>query len=172
MTTANSPEHNPTIQRYLWIRRAAVVGGLLVITLAIFVAALLLQPSLRKKVRDLEFAVRHPFATYDDKMRLQLGITYDYLVFIRAHTPESAVIMVPPRTYSPPHLGDPVMVRYFIYPRTAVHQDQAGRATYAMLVPGWTPGGILITVPITRSWGLIDLAAGQVTWMNTESSQP
>ncbi len=172
MTTLSSQEDSANLQRHLWIRRAAVAGGLIVITLAVFAAALLLQPALRKKVRDLEFTARHPFATFDDKMRLQMGIVYDYLIFVRTHTPESAVIVVPPRTYSPPHLGDPVMVRYFIYPRTAVYEDQAGRATYAMLVPGWTPRSSSITIPFTRSWGLLDLRTGQVTWMNTESNQP
>lgn len=149
-----------------------MVSGLLVITLAVFAAAWLAQPSLRKKVRDLGFAVQRPFATYDEKMRLQMGMSYDYLVFVRAHAPESAIILIPPPTYPLPHLGNLTVVQYFIYPRRAVHEDQAGRATHVMLVPGWMPGSTSTTVPIARSWGLLDLTTGQVTWMNTESDQP
>ena len=153
------------------IRRVAVIGLLLAVTLAVFAAALLVQPSLRKKVRDLRFAAQRPFATYDDKMRLQMGIAFDYLVFVRVHTSESAVILVPPPDYPLPPLGSVSVVRYFIYPRDAVHQDQASRATHAMLAPGWTPD-ISSTIPITRSWGLIDLTTGQVTWMNAEPESP
>lgn len=171
MTTDSDPEKRATSQPGLWIRRVAVVGGLLVITLALFAAALLVQPSLRKKVRDLGFAAERPFATYDDKMHLQMGIAYDYVVFVRTHMPESAVILVAPPTYSPPQLGSVSIVRYFIYPRDAVHQDQASRATHAMLMPGWRPE-ISWTIPTTDSWGLVDLGTGQVTWMNTEPEQP
>ena len=171
MTTDSDPEKHATSQPSLWIRRVLVVGGLLVITLALFAAALLVQPSLRKKVRDLRFAAERPFATYDNKMHLQMGIAYDYVVFVRAHMPESGVILVAPPTYSPPQLGNVSIVRYFIYPRDAVHQDQAGRATHAMLVPGWRPD-ISSTIPTTLSWGLIDLTTGQVAWMEAEPESP
>lgn len=171
MTTDNHPEKRAASQPGLWIRRVAVIGGLLVITLALFAAALLVQPSLQKKVRDLRFAARQPFATYDDKMRLQMGIAYDYLVFVRAHMPESGVILVAPPTFSLPHLGSVSIARYFLYPRDAVHQDQASRATHAMLVPGWRPD-IGSTIPTTDSWGLVDMGTGQVTWMNTGPERP
>jgi hypothetical protein len=158
-------------QRNWLIRRVAVIGLLLAVTLAVFTAALLVQPSLQKKARDLMFAAQRPFATYDDKMRLQMGITYDYLVFVRAHTPESAVVLVPFADYPLPHLGNLSVVRYFIYPRDAVQQNQASRATHAMLLPGWTPD-ISLTIPVTRSWGLVDLTTGQVTWMDAELESP
>jgi hypothetical protein len=85
--------------------------------------------------------------------------------------PESAVILVAPPTYPLPHLGSISIARYFLYPRDAVQQNQASRATHAMLVPGWTPD-IGLTIPVTRSWGLIDLTTGQVTWMDAEPESP
>ena len=153
------------------IRRVAVIGLLLAVTLAVFTTALLVQPSLQKKARDLMFAAQRPFATYDDKMRLQMGIAYDYMLFVRAHMPESGVILVAPPTYPLPHLGSISIARYFLYPRGAVQQNQASRATHAMLVPGWTPDTSL-TIPITRSWGLVDLTTGQVTWMDARPESP
>jgi hypothetical protein len=171
MIAAPYPANDTMTQPNWLIRRVAVIGLLLAVTLAVFTAALLAQPSLQKKARDLMFAAQRPFATYDDKMRLQMGVTYDYLLFVRAHTPESAVILVAPPDYTLPHLGSISIARYFLYPRDAVQQNQADRATHAMLVPGWAPN-INLAIPVTRSWGLVDLTTGQVTWMDAGLESP
>ena len=157
--------------RRFWFRRFLLIGGLLIATTAVFTAAMIAQPSLRKKVRDLQFAAAQPLASYDEKMSLQLGISYEYLMFVRSHTAESAVILIPPTTYQPPYVGDKVVVRYFIYPRTAVHEDEASRATHVMLIPDWRPAGISIP-PMASSasaWGLLDVSTGQIARMAEES---
>ena len=38
---------------------------------------------------------KHPELTFEEKMKMKLGVDYDYLLFIKQATPENAVILYP-----------------------------------------------------------------------------
>jgi hypothetical protein len=98
---------------------------------------------------DLIYLIQHPNATYDQKMEHELGKTfYDYVLFIKANTPENSKILIPPwPAYPWPQTGNGVYMRYFLYPRTLVSGDEYSPNTdlakedfdYVLITWGETP---------------------------------
>ncbi len=70
--------------------------------------------------RNVSYSLSNTKATYDEKMIEKMGFFYEYMQFIKAHTPEDAVIHKPPKL-DPWHMtGNAGLVRYFLYPRKLV----------------------------------------------------
>ena len=66
------------------------------------------------------FMIRHPLATYDEKMRYGWKDFYDYMLFLKRNTPEDAVIMFPPMINPWMDVGGGGLIRYFLYPREII----------------------------------------------------
>jgi len=74
--------------------------------------------------------IRHPFASYDDKMRAKLGSKfYNYILFINEYTPENSKLLIPPQAFPWPQTGNGAYMRYFIHPRDFANSkvDEKGR---------------------------------------------
>lgn len=54
---------------------------------------------------------------YDKKMNKTYGFYYDYMKFVREHTPEDARILTPPQEEPWDAEGNVALSRYFVYPR-------------------------------------------------------
>lgn len=73
-------------------------------------------------MKNLSFIVKHPFASYDDKMRVLTDQQfYDFSLFIKQNTPEDARILIPPQGFPWPRTGHSAYLRYFLYPRYFVN---------------------------------------------------
>jgi hypothetical protein len=89
------------------------------------------------------FILSHLNFTYDQKMVAKWGDFYNYMVFVRENTPESAFIMHPPQKAPWLNVGNGGLIRYFLYPRHLVqnHDDEYSKideiADYVMIAWGY-----------------------------------
>jgi len=78
-------------------------------------------------IKSLSFIIKHPFASYDDKMRQAIGQQfYDFTLFIKQNTPEDARILIPPQGFPWPQTGNGGYLSYFIYPRDVINGKEYG----------------------------------------------
>lgn len=70
-------------------------------------------------LKQIQFMVAHPKATYAEKMRVRWEL-YDFWMYIDRNTPESSTIMLPPKMSPWLASGNLGLVRYFLYPRQVV----------------------------------------------------
>jgi len=124
---------------------------------------------------DLMFLIQHPNATYTQKMEHELGKTfYDYVLFIKANTPENSKILIPPwPAYPWPQSGNGIYMRYFLYPRILVsgneyesnHDLTKEKFDYVLIAWGETP---TTSGSYTHGWPKFDVKAKEVIlWNNT-----
>jgi len=90
----------------------------------------------------LQFILKNPSLTYDEKMRKGWGKFYDYMMFIKDNTPPDATIMHPPHNSPWETVGNGGLVRYFIYPRDEVYSfrefsEKGNKPTHMMIAYGW-----------------------------------
>jgi len=74
-------------------------------------------------LNDFAFITTHLSYSYDDKMRRVWGFYYDYMKFVREHTPDDAAILVPPQRDHWLSTGNSGLNRYFLYPRKQIHGE-------------------------------------------------
>jgi hypothetical protein len=90
----------------------------------------------------LQFVLKNPRLTDEEKMMKGWGRFYDYMMFINENTPPDAAILHP-QHYSPwEKVGNGGLVRYFIYPRDEVYfskgiSTKGNRPTHMMIAYGW-----------------------------------
>jgi hypothetical protein len=89
-----------------------------------------------------------PELRLEDKLLFRIE-DYWYIQFMNTHTPDTAVILLPPlsaidTTAEFNSLNDPEYMEYFLYPRLCVSEDQKDtkkdlytRATHVAIVNGW-----------------------------------
>lgn len=89
-----------------------------------------------------------PELTMDDKRHFKIG-NYWYLKYLREHTPENAVILLPPHTAIDSteefkFMNSDEWVEYFIFPRLCVGEDNKdnnkllySKVTHVAIVNGW-----------------------------------
>lgn len=83
------------------------------------------------------------YLNYDQKMRFKIGKFYDYTKFVKANTPEDAVIAIPPMSDVWWKTGNGAYIYYFIYPRHPFYAEvdklpDNPDITYVLLVKGDT----------------------------------
>jgi len=88
------------------------------------------------------FILRHPFASYDEKMKGAWGDVYNYMLFIKQNTPDNAVIANPPPIKPWNNEGSGPLVTAFLYPRIFVQDENDEnkidlKADYALIAWGW-----------------------------------
>jgi|GEM_PF-4144392 len=71
------------------------------------------QDAMKKNV----FIIKHIKYNYFQKMNEQWGLSYRYLMFVKANTEENSSIVIPPQTMIWYATGNAGIVRYFLYPR-------------------------------------------------------
>lgn len=72
----------------------------------------------RNKINGIIFMLRHPFVSYDDKLKVSVGnLFYTYVLFIKENTPPDSKILIPPQGYPWPQTGNKGYLQYFLYPR-------------------------------------------------------
>jgi hypothetical protein len=112
-----------------------------VTTMALFCGFLSMNlvPSVDRLINSLIPVVRHPMATYDDKMTSTWGDFYQFMAFLRDNTPRNATILAPPSNiqYGNREFFGPY-VEYFLYPRNVQHLPPIicgdGSTSMAMIV--------------------------------------
>jgi hypothetical protein len=89
-----------------------------------------------------------PELRQEDKLLFRIE-DYWYIQFITAHTPDTAVILLPPRsaidtTPEFSQLNDPEWMEYFLYPRLCISEDQKNtkkdlyaKVTHVAIVNSW-----------------------------------
>ena len=89
-----------------------------------------------------------PELRQEDKLLFRIE-DYWYIQFMNTHTPDTAIILLPPlsavdTTPEFNSLNDPEYMEYFLYPRLCVSEDQKqskkdlyDRATHVAIVNGW-----------------------------------
>lgn len=75
------------------------------------------------------FQLRHPHASYDEKMRKDWGEFYDCMKLIQSNTPEDSSIYIPPQADVWQMEGNEYLVRFFLYPRKIIHFDKIIEST-------------------------------------------
>jgi hypothetical protein len=82
-----------------------------------------LSISLRIAYHQLAFIKDHPTLSYEDKMRRKLWpLGFDFTVFVKDHSPEDSVILIPPQRDSIwLFTGNRPVFSYFVYPRRVVN---------------------------------------------------
>lgn len=117
---------------------------------------------------NLEMIKKYPKASYDDKVIAKQG--FDYAVLVNAlnykEIPENAVILFPPHRWidtirqknnamklGPAGLNNGHWLRYFVYPRYVVYEDQKEtsplykKATHVAVMAGWGYDKLNYTIP-------------------------
>ncbi|MCK4813657.1 MAG: hypothetical protein KAT14_06945 [Candidatus Marinimicrobia bacterium] len=132
-----------------------------VVTLAVFLlvfTAYKIMPSYKWVVNSLAYSnmqtiKKYPNLHIDRKYEAKLGFDYKYINYVRNHTPENAVILMPPgseilkKNFNKKGawgVKNKVWNTYFLYPRILVDQDAvisdtalAKSLTHVMIVNGW-----------------------------------
>ena len=67
---------------------------------------------------------KHPEFTFEEKMKMKLGVDYDYLLFIKQATPENAVILYPSQEAF-------LKKGSFLYPRLLILESELEESRYA-----------------------------------------
>jgi len=126
-------------------------------------------------LRRSSFMVKHPQATYDEKMRYSWGDFYDYMLFIRKNTNENAIIMHPPMKSPWSDVGNRGLIRYFLYPRQLIQNltDENAEidktADYVMLA--WGSGSCLDEQVDCHGWPKKRLEAEWILYKNPNSKE-
>ena len=121
------------------------------------------------------YMIRHPFATYDEKMRYGWGDFYDYMLFIKLNTPENAVIMYPPMINPWMDVGGGGLIRYFLYPReivqniTDINANIDSQADYTMLA--WGFGTCDDGTDSCKGWPRKDIKAERIIYKKSKSTE-
>lgn len=71
------------------------------------------QDAIKKNI----FIAKHLNFNYEQKINEQWGLSYRYLMFVKANTEENSLILIPPQTMIWYATGNAGVVRYFLYPR-------------------------------------------------------
>lgn len=82
------------------------------------------------------YVALHLKDTYDQKMRMQWGTYYNYMVFVKQNTPEDATIIVPPQILPWVRTGNVALDRYFLYPRKLIQYSTEQIPDVASLTKG------------------------------------
>ena len=107
----------------------------------------------------IELVRRNPFLSYDEKMRRKWGDYYDFMVYVREHTPPDAVIAIPPQS-AWPTTGNAGLDSYFLYPRRLVGLDQMADATHVLIVKAEDGSKDV--------WPPEPLPDGEISWMKQD----
>jgi hypothetical protein len=112
--------------------------------IAIFLAVRILskQPGYRwvytMLKSNMETIRQYPDLTFEQKMHIKLGVSYDYLLYLKQSTPENAVILYPdPKAFrcedSPftQEIDNKTYATRFLYPRKIIRAGDAEAGTYA-----------------------------------------
>ncbi|MDE6491315.1 MAG: glycosyltransferase family 2 protein, partial [Muribaculaceae bacterium] len=110
-------------------------------------------------VKNLKFARKNSGLTFDQKMMMKLGVDYEFMMYIKANTPDDAVILYPSpeafrRDGSPfrQEIYNTTFASRFLYPRRLVQDgDMAGSVladslTHVVVVNGIAPSAIPLPV--------------------------
>lgn len=90
----------------------------------------------------MQFILKNPGLTYEEKMRSGWGVFYDYMMFINENTPPDATIMHPPQDRPWENVGNGGLIRYFLYPRDEIYpfketSNKGNKPTHMMIAYGW-----------------------------------
>ncbi len=119
------------------------------------------------------FMIKHPLASYGEKMRQGWGDFYSYMLFIKANTPENAVIMYPPMKSPWDDVGNGGLIRYFLYPREIVQNisDENAEvdpsANYVMIA--WGFGACPDKTNKCHGWPKRRVSAEWIRYVNIKS---
>lgn len=69
------------------------------------------------------YLIKHPFYSYDEKMRLQIGPVYDYYSFVKKNTKDNSFILKPTQQGRWPDISNEGFTRYFLYPRKFISEE-------------------------------------------------
>jgi len=124
----------------------------------------------RDKMRGALYILRHPFASYDDKMRVSAGeLFYNYILFIKENTSENSKILIPPQGYPWPQTGNKAYLQYFLYPRHLLNgqEKEAGvdlkkeKIDYVLLAWGESTQ---LQYGFTNGWPKFNLEAQRIIY--------
>lgn len=158
------------------VRRGITILLLLLITMGGLRAAYAKVAGVRIKVDDINWALQHLNATYDEKMAFQYGMDYRFVLFLKNSTPYTAIIALPPNdTPYALMLGNSNLAGPFLYPRHIILGDPgtlpAGqRVTHVALANGWVPESLKASVRSSElkpgRYAIWDVAACQIIPFN------
>ena len=131
----------------------------------------------RDRMRGFLYILRHPLASYDDKMKVSTGeLFYNYVLFIKGNTLESSKILIPPQGYPWPQTGNKAYLQYFLYPRHLLNgqEKEAGvdlkkeKIDYVLLAWGESSE---LQYGFTNGWPKFDVKAKQIIYMIDEQNK-
>lgn len=113
-------------------------------------------------------------ASNEKKLCLKVGESFcNYVSFIKEHTPENAVILIPPQGYPWPMTGNVAYFRYFLYPRILISgkEKEPGvdliktKVDYVLIDWGEDKS---TEYDFTHSWPKFSVPAKQTIYMDTD----
>lgn len=112
----------------------------------------------------------NPHLSFDDKMTLKLGSTYQYLLFLKEQTTEEATILYPSskvfyKEGSPfkHEIANKLFSTRFLYPRKIVLEEELQESkyvdsiTHVAIVNGELPKCINYPVKVTEQFGILPI---------------
>lgn len=97
-------------------------------------------------IENVIFIFRNPTLSYDRKMFESWKYFYPQMQFVNQHSPETAVIAIPPAQNHWLTDGNSVVVRYFVYPRKVVNLIESEVGTETLyLMPDTSYTHVLLT---------------------------
>ncbi|MGB3906230.1 MAG: tetratricopeptide repeat protein [Anaerolineae bacterium] len=120
------------VARYRRLARSLRLSSQVVALALVCALGTNLATTLPSMIEELTFAATHPHLSYAEKMRLQWGVFYDHITFVRDHTAADALIAFVPWqdniSWIPNAAGDVHLMQYFLYPRRVTTlADEKGR---------------------------------------------
>ncbi len=98
-------------------------------------------------MNNVKFILARPNLTYDQKMGAKFPKDYPYVQFLKSNTPDSAVILLPPRSLksmlgSTNGAQNKLWDEYFLYPRKLLNVDEKdnpllAKVNYVAIINNW-----------------------------------
>lgn len=79
----------------------------------------------------------------EQQLQEEWGIFFQWQACLKSHTPENAIIIVPPKNLNYPEIGNEAVCGYFLFPRIIIHEEELGskgtteRPIYRVSMPGF-----------------------------------
>ena len=88
--------------------------------------------------QNMQLINKYPDVSYEQKMALKLGASYEYLYYVRQQTPEDAIILYPSadafRMKGNPftqEIHNKLFATRFLYPRRLIQREELEKSPYA-----------------------------------------
>jgi hypothetical protein len=150
-------------------RPLEIILHLVIVTLLAFYFIDNFTKTITRVVNSSSYILTHLGDTYDDKMRKKWGFYYDYMIFVRDHTPPHSTIVIPPQTGHWLSTGNMPLSRHFLYPRKVFNGELYGFPLYVEYDFVLISRGLWLSNANDWGWPKVNVGADKIWYIDRDS---